>query len=666
MNRMVKHTKQPEVLRALFEALRNDPFVITECLARPALAERLFKSAVATHHANWPVSYRINSRARQGISFTGYTLPRLATALKPDGTCSDSWTPTGIVNAPTAREWHTTVWTGTEMIVWGGIDPDYLNTGGRYNPVSDSWVPTSLTNAPSARLLHTAVWTGTEMIVWGGKDVSELPSNTGGRYNPSTDSWTATSTTNAPAARFYHTAVWTDSEMIAWGGEDFSSAFNTGGRYSPITDTWAATNTTDAPAARYFHTAVWTSDEMVVWGGYNGCNLDTGGRYDPGTDTWSATSTTNAPSARDGHTAVWANSEMIVWGGSDFDRTNTGGRYNPAANAWIATSTTNAPAARDEHTAVWTDNEMIVWGGIEAFGLTNTGGRYCDQHPIARLTPSRTPRPTPSSIVSSVPTSTRTATAAATSTPCTPVLLLIETFDNVTPPQLPPGWIAINAIDPDGVPWMTSNSGGPLPPADSPPNAAFVNDPNAISDKRLQSPSIFLSEGPDAVQITFSNNFNLQAGFDGGVLEISIDGGATFQDILARGTFISGGYNGMISVCSDNPLAGRQAWIGNSGGFITTTVSLPVVRWGPEMILRWRMVSDSTVFGEGWRVDTLIVSQCQQTPTPTATPSTTPTATPTTTATPTPTATSTSTPRVTPTPRRQPTPRSRPTPAPRP
>ena len=642
MDRMATHTKQPEVLNELFQALGNDPFVIAECLARPAVAERLFKSAVATQHTNWPVSHRINSRARHGISVTGYTLPRLGTELKPKGTCSDTWTPTSIVNAPTAREWyaavwtgsemivwggwdstnylnsggrynpatdswtdittnnapsararHTAVWTGTEMIVWGGIDPDYLNTGGRYNPVTDSWVPTSITNAPSARLLHTAVWSGTEMIVWGGKDLSELPSNTGGRYNPGTDSWTATSTTNVPAARFYHTAVWTGSEMIAWGGEDFSSAFNTGGRYSPITDTWAATNTTDAPAARYFHTAVWTGDKMVVWGGYNGCNLDTGGLYDPGTDRWTATNTTNAPSARDGHTAVWANGEMIVWGGYDgFNDLNTGERYNPDVNSWIATSTTNAPTARDEHTAIWTDDEMIVWGGIDAFGLTNTGGRYCDQHPIARLTPSRTPRPTSSSIVSSVPTSMRTATAAAASPACTPVLLLIETFDNVTPPQLPPGWIAINAIDPDRVPWVTSNSGGPLPPADSPPNAAFVNDPSAISDKRLQSPSISLSEGPEAVQITFSNNFNLQAGFDGGVLEISIDGGATFQDILARGTFISGGYNGMISACSDNPLAGRQAWTGSSGDFITTTVSLPVVTWGPDMILRWRMVSD--------------------------------------------------------------------------
>src|SRR5258708_254691 len=41
MDRMAKHTKQPDVLRELFAALGNDPFVIAECLARPALAERL-------------------------------------------------------------------------------------------------------------------------------------------------------------------------------------------------------------------------------------------------------------------------------------------------------------------------------------------------------------------------------------------------------------------------------------------------------------------------------------------------------------------------------------------------------------------------------------------------------------------------------------------------
>ena len=92
-----------------------------------------------------------------------------------------------------------------------------MNTGGKYNPSTDSWTATSTTNAPAARDYHTAVWTGSEMIVWGGLGDSG-DANTGGRYNPSTDSWTATSTTNAPSGRYLHTAVWTGNEMIVWGG----------------------------------------------------------------------------------------------------------------------------------------------------------------------------------------------------------------------------------------------------------------------------------------------------------------------------------------------------------------------------------------------------------------------------------------------------------------
>ena len=59
------------------------------------------------------------------------------------------------------------MWTGSEMIVWGGGGASFANTGGRYNPSTDSWTATSTTNAPSARFAHTAVWTGSEMIVWG-------------------------------------------------------------------------------------------------------------------------------------------------------------------------------------------------------------------------------------------------------------------------------------------------------------------------------------------------------------------------------------------------------------------------------------------------------------------------------------------------------------------
>jgi N-acetylneuraminic acid mutarotase len=95
------------------------------------------------------------------------------------------------------------------MIVWGGedISGSLVNTGGRYNPSTDSWTTTSTTKAPDARQAHTAVWTGSEMIVWGGNDDSGR-FNTGGRYNATTDSWTATST-NAPEGRDLATAVWT-------------------------------------------------------------------------------------------------------------------------------------------------------------------------------------------------------------------------------------------------------------------------------------------------------------------------------------------------------------------------------------------------------------------------------------------------------------------------
>ena len=53
MDRMAKHTKQPEVLRELFAALGNDPFIIAECLARSALCERLATSAQLAGGDRW-------------------------------------------------------------------------------------------------------------------------------------------------------------------------------------------------------------------------------------------------------------------------------------------------------------------------------------------------------------------------------------------------------------------------------------------------------------------------------------------------------------------------------------------------------------------------------------------------------------------------------------
>jgi N-acetylneuraminic acid mutarotase len=111
--------------------------------------------------------------------------------------------------------------------VWGGDDGSGpVASGARYNPVTDTWSP--MQDAPIVRGGHTAIWTGTEMIVWGG----ELFDPPGAAYNPAHDTWRSIATDSAPSGRADHTAVWTGSEMIVWGGSD-GMLTNTGGRYAP-------------------------------------------------------------------------------------------------------------------------------------------------------------------------------------------------------------------------------------------------------------------------------------------------------------------------------------------------------------------------------------------------------------------------------------------------
>jgi hypothetical protein len=232
---------------------------------------------------------------------------------------------------------------------------------------------------------------------------------------------------------------------------------------------------------------------------------------------------------------------------------------------------------------------------------------------------------------------TPTPLQCPTCCPCWFLSRISQYFDEVVPPALPLGWLATNALGPPPL-WVTSNSGVPMPPADTLPTAVHIDDPAVVSDKRLDSVHFYGA----LPRVTFRQNFKLEAsevdpklGFDGGVLEISTDGGNTFQDILdAGGTFLMGGYNRTISPDRGSPLAGRQAWSGNSNGFITTVVDVNANSIG--FVLRWRMASDDSGSSEGWRVDTVNISWCQNEGCPQ------------------------------PTPRVWPTPRPRPTPPPRP
>ena len=152
VDRMTKHTKQPEVLRELFEALENDPFIIAECLARPALAERLLTSLNVHDQRSYD-----EPKQRPEVDLSAHPAIELATVaslIEP----FNFWQvrkPKRARNTIRALSSRYTLPTGIANADAGG---------GIYNPNTDSWVPT--TAVLSGRSSHTAVWTGSEMVLW--------------------------------------------------------------------------------------------------------------------------------------------------------------------------------------------------------------------------------------------------------------------------------------------------------------------------------------------------------------------------------------------------------------------------------------------------------------------------------------------------------------------
>jgi len=220
--------------------------------------------------------------------------------------------------------------------------------------------------------------------------------------------------------------------------------------------------------------------------------------------------------------------------------------------------------------------------------------------PSPGFTPSPTPSPTSSPGFTPSPTPSASPTPIAE--PC------VQNFDSVTAPALPPGWSAgIASGNPPT--WETSTA-----TPDTAPNDVFVPDQDGISEKFLQSPP-FPIISPTAV-LSFRNNFNTEHDpppaevfWDGYVLEVSTDNGATYNDIIdAGGAFVSGGYTGEIDGTANNPLAGRMAWSGNSNGYISTVINLPASFNGQAIRLRFRMGTDEATAAPGVRIDTFSIT----------------------------------------------------------
>ena len=209
---------------------------------------------------------------------------------------SDEWTAMNTNGAPRGRLGHSMAWTGRELIVWSGFGwesltpkfDNHLGDGARYDIATGEWRAISEAGAPTARSGHSTIWTGTKMMVWGGGTREGLV-NTGGIYDPAADSWSAIPMEGAPQPRNGHAAVWTGEEMVVWGGrttgfQNLPVALNDGARYDPVANKWTAMEFEAGAKPRFGHSAIWTGTDMIIWGGHD---VGNSGIEQYWNDTWS-------------------------------------------------------------------------------------------------------------------------------------------------------------------------------------------------------------------------------------------------------------------------------------------------------------------------------------------------------------------------------------------
>jgi len=282
---------------------------------------------------------------------------------------------------------HLAVWTGSEMIVWGGGAGGPTNTdGAAYDPAANRW--RRIADAPTAFLFYPrAVWTGTEMIVWGERNPTVRPdrqgssaSTLGEAYSPATDSWR--SLPDAPIGpRVGFSLVWTGTEMTVFGGHDdcgycgrgpgVMAGNRDGAAYDPHANRWRSIGPAplgpiggpDGPGS------VWDGHELIVWGGMIAVSdvseppTAEGAALDPTTGRWRPLP--KGPVASMFPDGAWTGTVVLsfVWApkgmavaASDLVA------YSPERDSWYQLPPSGL-APRPSPPTVWTGRQLIIWGG---------------------------------------------------------------------------------------------------------------------------------------------------------------------------------------------------------------------------------------------------------------------------------------------------------------
>jgi len=270
----------------------------------------------------------------------------------------------------TPRSEHAAVWTGTEVLICCGRQIGSLNSAGAYEPATDTW--RVIAQPPISPRFAEAVWTGTEMIVFGGSGNSRGAA----AYDPATDTWRTLADLPYRLERQAE-AVLGDGVVYAW-----PSYVRRGDTVAPLaydieSDSWRSLTIPESLDTPLAPSLIWTGDELIAWGLARSFESDygVGLAFDPASGSWRALPPTPLAPTRpsDGseasQAAVWTGSQAVIWTGwigSEWDAPTTSIlAYNPETTSW-----TDLDPAPVQGIGMW--NHPLIWTGTQVVAYVSS------------------------------------------------------------------------------------------------------------------------------------------------------------------------------------------------------------------------------------------------------------------------------------------------------
>ncbi len=319
---------------------------------------------------------------------------------------ADRWTAMPFSeHTPGPRKWPVTVWTGEKLFVWGGVGEEAIEGAGEravvrgdgamLDPATATWTPISADGAPCARSAAAGIWTGSRVVVWGGlarqsgaanlycsKGTCDVAAG-GALYDPVTDRWEPMSDEGAPWPRAGATVMMADGAVVVFGGTGTNARpVSSGGVYHPGSDSWSAFE--GGPGLEGHPRPYIDTGRLVVHGSKHNAAV-----YDFESRAWRKLDKAGLP-PRTG----WASYPIGDPGMLRVATPQTGmdglqgsvARIDAADAVWrvAAFPAGEAPVSLETLSTIWTGETLIFWGGatrvVDPDGSNGCGDvdRPCD------------------------------------------------------------------------------------------------------------------------------------------------------------------------------------------------------------------------------------------------------------------------------------------------